>query len=55
MRFGFAHCTPDNVDGVDVAGALPEYADMRVAHQPGIDPLLNITIAAARFHRSTGS
>src|SRR5947208_1732916 len=38
----------NDVDRVDIAGALPEHADVGIAHQPCIDPVLDIAVAAAR-------
>ena len=50
MGAALADRARDDVERVDVAGALPEHADMGIADQPRIDPLLDVTVAAADFH-----
>ena len=50
MRTAFPHGARDDIERIDVAGAFPEHADMGIAHQPRVDPFLDIAIAAAHLH-----
>ena len=38
----------------DVAGALPDRAQVRIAQQTGVAPLFDVAAAAAHFHRVAG-
>ncbi len=40
----------DDIERVDVAGAFPEHADMRIADQSRMHPFLDVAVAAANFH-----
>ncbi len=42
----------NRIERVDIAGALPEHADLRVADQARIYPVLDIAVAAAHLHRA---
>ena len=54
VRPRLADGTADHVERVDVAGALPQQADLGVADQAGVDPLLDVAVAAAHLHGAGG-
>src|SRR3546814_8310068 len=48
------HRAADHVDGVDVAGTFPQHAEMRVADEARVHPVLDVAVAAAHLHRGGG-
>ncbi len=50
MSVALADRAADDIKRVDVAGAFPEHADMRVADQPRVHPFLDVAVAAAHLH-----
>ena len=44
----------DDVERVHARGAVPDHAEMGVAHQPRVGPVLDVAVAAARLHRRRG-
>ena len=54
MRTDLADGALNGVEGIDVAGAFPEQAEVRVTNQSCIGPVFNIAVAAARFHGAGG-
>src|SRR3546814_10917001 len=48
------HRAADPVDGVDVAGTFPQHAEMRVADEARVHPVLDVAVAAAHLHRGGG-
>src|SRR5258706_4316965 len=45
---------PQHVERDDVGSALPDRAEVRIAHQARVGPLLGVADAAAHFHRVAG-
>ena len=50
----FAADRAQHVERDDVAGAFPDRAQVRVAHQPRVGPFLDVAAAAAHLHRVAG-
>ena len=50
----FAHDGAHHVQRHDVAGAFPDRAQVRVAHDARVAPLFDVTAAATHFHGITG-
>src|SRR5258706_5903815 len=51
---GLAPDRPQHVEGYDVGSALPDRAEVRIAHQARVGPLLGVADAAAHLHRVAG-
>ena len=52
MRAYLGHGPRHDIKGIDIRRSFPQHTEMGIADQAGVDPIFDVAIAAANFHRT---